>query len=51
MKALHVNLKARRDQRNDFFHSANLLRLNISFADAIAAFRGSVDYGKLLFEA
>lgn len=50
-QALHVDLHARRGQRNDFFNSANLLRLNIHFADTIAAFCGLLDYGKLLFDA
>jgi hypothetical protein len=49
VKTLHVMLKARREQRNDFFHSANLLKLNVHFSDAIAAFCGLLEYGKLLF--
>lgn len=49
VQALHADLKTRRDQRNDFFHSANLLKLNVHFPDTIAAFCGLLDYGRLLF--
>lgn len=48
---LHIELKARRQQRNDFFHSANLLKLNVHLLDTLKAFCGLLDYGKLLFGA
>ncbi len=49
VQALHVDLKARRQQRNDFFHSANLLKLNVHLLDTLTAFCGLLDYGKFLF--
>lgn len=49
VQALHADLKARRQQRNDFFHSANLLRLNVHFLDTLKAFCGLLEYGKFLF--
>lgn len=51
VQALNVELKARRDQRNDFFHSANLLKLNVHFLDTLTAFCGLLDFGKQLFGA
>jgi hypothetical protein len=48
---LHSNMKARRDLRNDFFHSAKLLNLSIAQRDCIEAFCDLLDYGKLLFPA
>ncbi len=51
VKALNVDLKARRQQRNDFFHSANLLKLNVHLLDTLKAFCGLLDYGKHLFGA
>lgn len=50
VQALHGELKARRQQRNDFFHSANLLKLNVHFLDTLSAFCGLLNYGKLLFD-
>lgn len=49
IQALHIDLKSRRDQRNDFFHSANLLKLNVHFQDTLQAFCSLLDYGKCLF--
>lgn len=46
---LHTRMKARRDLRNDFFHSAKLLNLSIAQRDCIEAFCDLLDYGKLLF--
>lgn len=51
VQTLHVDLKTRRDQRNDFFHSANLLKLNVHFLDTLTAFCGLLEYGKHLFGA
>lgn len=51
VQTLHFELKARRQQRNDFFHSANLLKLNVHFLDTLKAFCGLLDYGRLLFGA
>jgi hypothetical protein len=47
---LHTRMKARRDLRNDFFHSAKLLRLSIDRNDCIEAFCDLLDYGELLFQ-
>ncbi len=47
---LHTRMKARRDLRNDFFHSAKLLRLSIERSDCIEAFCDLLDYGELLFQ-
>ncbi|MEG5040900.1 MULTISPECIES: hypothetical protein [unclassified Microcoleus] len=47
--SLHNSMKARRDLRNDFFHSAKLLNLSIAQRDCVEAFCDLLDYGKLLF--
>lgn len=47
---LHTRMKARRDLRNDFFHSAKLLRLSIDRNDCIEAFCDILDYGEILFQ-
>lgn len=46
---LHTRMKARRDLRNDFFHSAKLLNLSVAQRDCVEAFCDLLDYGKLLF--
>jgi len=46
---LHTRMKARRDLRNDFFHSAKLLNLSIAQRDCVEAFCDLLEYGKLLF--
>jgi hypothetical protein len=51
LQRLHIELKARRSQRNDFFHSANLLKLNVHLLDTLSAFCGLLDFGKHLFGA
>ncbi len=51
VQALQLDLRARRDQRNDFFHSANLLKLNVHLLDTLKAFCGLLDYGNHLFGA
>ncbi len=51
VQTLHTELKVRRDQRNDFFHSASLLKLNIHLHDTVSAYCGLLDYGRLLFGA
>ena len=47
---LHNRMKDRRNLRNDFFHSAKLLRLSIDRNDCIEAFCDLLDYGELLFQ-
>lgn len=47
---LHTRMKERRELRNDFFHSAKLLRLSIDRNDCIEAFCDLCDYGELLFQ-
>jgi hypothetical protein len=42
-------IEARRDRRNQFFHSANLLDLNLHARACVEAFCDLLDYGKLLF--
>ncbi|MBI4580869.1 MAG: hypothetical protein HY718_14265 [Planctomycetes bacterium] len=44
-------IEARRDRRNDFFHSTHLLDLNFHARDCVEAFVELLDYGKLLFPA
>ena len=46
---LHTRMKARRDLRNDFFHSAKLLNLSVAQRDCVEAFCDLLNYGKLLF--
>lgn len=48
---LHTRMKARRELRNEFFHSAKLLRLSIAQSDCIEAFCDLLDYGELLFQS
>lgn len=45
------NFENRRDRRNNFFHSTNLLDLTLQPADCVRAFVDLLDYGKLLFGA
>lgn len=47
---LHNRMKDRRNLRNDFFHSAKLLRMSIDRNDCIEAFCDLLDYGELLFQ-
>jgi hypothetical protein len=42
-------IEQRRDRRNEFFHSTNLLDLNLHARDCVEAFCDLLDYGKLLF--
>lgn len=42
-------IEARRDRRNNFFHSTHLLDLTLQPADCVRAFVDLLDYGKLLF--
>lgn len=49
LENFHQNMKARRDLRNDFFHSAKLLKLSIAQRDCVEAFCDLLDYGQLLF--
>lgn len=47
--ALLNRIEARRDRRNDFFHSTHLLDLNFHARDCVEAFCDLLDFGKLLF--
>jgi len=47
--ALLSRIEARRDRRNQFFHSTHLLDLNFHARDCVEAFCDLLDYGKLLF--
>lgn len=49
--ALLARIEARRDRRNEFFHSTHLLDLNFHSRDCVEAFCDLLDYGKLLFPA
>lgn len=49
--ALLQRIEGRRERRNKFFHSADLLDLNLQPADCVRAFVDFLDYGKLLFGA
>jgi len=47
--ALLTRIEARRERRNEFFHSTHLLDLNFHARDCVEAFCDLLDYGKLLF--
>ncbi len=47
--ALLKRIEERRDRRNDFFHSTQLLDLTLQANDCVEAFCDLLDYGKLLF--
>lgn len=47
--ALLKRIEARRDRRNEFFHSTHLLDLNFHARDCVEAFCDMLDYGGLLF--
>lgn len=49
VSALLVQIEARRDRRNNFFHSTDLLDLTLQPRDCVDAFCDLLDYGKLLF--
>ena len=49
LENFHQNMKARRDLRNDFFHSTKLLKLSIAQRDCVEAVCDLLDYGKPLF--
>jgi hypothetical protein len=49
--AILQRIEARRDRRNEFFHSTNLLDLNFHARDCVEAFVDLLDYGKVLFPA
>lgn len=48
---LLARIEDRRDRRNEFFHSTNLLDLNFHARDCIESFCDLLDYGKILFPA
>jgi hypothetical protein len=50
VKGIHVNMKDRRDRRNDFFHSTHLLDLSIAHRGVVEAYCDLFAYGELLFE-
>jgi hypothetical protein len=45
------SIEARRERRNKFFHSTDLLDLTLQPRDCVDAFCDLIDYGKLLFPA
>ena len=49
--ALLTRIEARRERRNEFFHSTSLLDLNFHARDCVEASCDLLDYGKLLFLA
>ena len=49
--ALHGAMKLRRKRRNEFFHSTNLLDLNVRQNVCVDAFCDLMSYGKILFPA
>ena len=49
--ALLNRIEDRRERRNKFFHSTDLLDLNFHARDCVDAFCDLLDYGKLLFPA
>ncbi len=51
IKAIHDRMKGRRDRRNKFFHSADLLDLSVTLRMCLEAFVDLFDYGSLLFDA
>ena len=51
LKLIHDAMKVRRDRRNDFFHSTNLLDLSVTQRMCVEAFCDLLDYGMLLFGA
>lgn len=51
VKAIHSAMKARRERRNQFFHSTSLLDLTIRANLCIDAFCDLMAYGRLLFGA
>ena len=51
VQTIHANMKARRERRNDFFHSTTLLDLGIAHRGVVEAFCDLFAYGELLFGA
>jgi len=49
--ALLHSIEARRVRRNNFFHSTDLLDLNLQPGDCVRAFVDLLDYGQLVFGA
>lgn len=49
--ALRLRIEARRDRRNNVFHSTTLLDLTFHARDCVEGFVDLLDYGKLLFPA
>lgn len=47
---LQIEMRARRERRNEFFHSANLLDLSITFRTCVEAFCHLFEYCDLLFD-
>jgi hypothetical protein len=48
LNTLQAEMKNRRRSRNDFFHSANLLNLNVAAHNCVEAYCDLLDYGHLL---
>jgi hypothetical protein len=51
LDGIRIQMEARRDRRNNVFHSTTLLDLNFHARDCIEAFCDLLDYGKQLFPA
>ena len=49
VQTITAAMETRRNRRNDFFHSTNLLDLNITQRICVEAFCDLLDYGELLF--
>jgi hypothetical protein len=49
--SLLARIEGRRDRRNKFFHSTDLLDLTLQPRDCVDAFCDLLEYGKLLFPA
>ena len=49
VEGLLAAMKARRERRNDFFHSTHLLDLTVNQRQCVEAFCDLMDYGSLLF--
>ncbi len=49
VELLHKEMSSRREKRNGFFHSANLLDLNVNQRSCVESFCDLLEYGELLF--
>ncbi len=51
VKDLQAAMKSRRDRRNDFFHSTNLLDLGVTSRNCVESFCDLLQYGEVLLGA